>query len=243
MGWWYMGPLLRSVLVDVSTQRDFLDAEGALPVQNREALLPRLRRMMALARAARLPVISSVDTHRETDPLNGVPRHCIEGTTGQQKIPFTLLAQRIVVEADNTIDLPYCVLSRFRQVIFRKQDYDFFSNPKADRLLTELDAGEFVLFGVGLERSVKALALGLLARHKKVAVVIDACGYWSEADADLATRQLRAKGIRITTVDELASALRAPRTRDRARIGSPDRHHPLKRSHASKGTRTRTMSA
>jgi len=58
------------------------------------------------------------------------------------------------------------------------------SNPKADRFLTHWRPEEYIIVGVGLERAIRGLALGLLARHKTVTVVTDACGYWSSGDAD-----------------------------------------------------------
>ncbi len=59
------------------------------------------------------------------------------------------------------------------------------------------------MFGNCVECSVKLLTLGLLAREKTVAVVADACGYRNEGSAELALRQIAAKGARIITVDEL----------------------------------------
>jgi nicotinamidase-related amidase len=229
MGWIQPGTTLGRVLVDFNTQWDFLDPSGVLTVRNREAVVPRMRQLTALARVAAIPVISSVEAHRITDTFCGQSPYCIVGTTGQRKLAFTLLSPRIVVQADNSFDLPYNVMSRYRQVIFTKQSSDFFANPKADRLLTELDPQEYVLFGVGLERWIKALALGLLARHKKVAVVADGCGYWSEADADLALRQLAAKSVRILTVDELTQVAAIPRRRVDRRTRLLARHHPATR--------------
>ncbi len=224
---WVQGETrLTRVLVDIDTQWDFLDPGGMLPARNREALVPQLRRLMGVIRLARYPVISCVETHRPSDSVFGLPLYCVLGTTGHTKLPFTLLSPRIVVHADNSFDLPYNVMSRYRQVIFLKQDDDIFGNPKADRLLTELEPQEYVIFGVGLERWIKGVALGLLARHKKVAVIGDACGFWAEADADLSMRQLRAKGIRILTVDELAKAATAPRRRGTQTARVSARHHP-----------------
>jgi hypothetical protein len=77
------------------------------------------------------------------------------------------------------------------------------ANPKADRFLTHLPAEEFIVMGNGLECAVKAVTLGLLARNKRVGVLLDACGYWDAASADLSTRQIAAKGARLMLVSEL----------------------------------------
>jgi hypothetical protein len=66
-----------------------------------------------------------------------------------------------------------------------------------------LSTQDFILFGNTLEGSIKALALGLVSREKSVTIVVDACGYWNEVTADLALRQLAAKGATLITVNEL----------------------------------------
>jgi hypothetical protein len=76
-----------------------------------------------------------------------------------------------------------------------------------------MDAEEFIIFGVGLEQAIRVLALGLLARHKTVTVVGDACGFWSSADADLALRQLGAKAIRVVSTEELTAPPAPPAVR------------------------------
>ncbi|HOA75111.1 MAG TPA: cysteine hydrolase family protein [Phycisphaerae bacterium] len=202
------------VLIDICTQRDFLDPGAILQVANRDAIVPRLEQIFAWARRVRFGMFSSVESHRPAEPPAGFPLHCIDGTPGQEKLPFTYLHPSILVEVDNTLALPPNLREKYHQLIFRKRTRDVLSNPKADRFLTQLDAEEFIIFGVGLEQAIRVLALGLLARHKTVTVVADACGFWSSADADLALRQLGAKAIRIISTEELTAppAPPVPRT-------------------------------
>jgi len=193
------------VVVDVNTQRDFCNIDGAFPVQNAEDLLPQLRRVVAWAKRNYAPVVSSVESHRPLELSDsGFPIECcVDGSGGQQKLDFTLFPRHAWIEADNTLAIPMDLFSQFQQVIFQKRTDDLLSNPKADRLLSQLPADEFVLFGTGVETSVKVLALALMARGKRVAVVRDACGYWSRSTADLAFRQVAAKGATVICVDEL----------------------------------------
>lgn len=191
------------VLIDICTQRDFLAPGAILQVANRDALIPKLEQVFAWARREGVGTFSSVESHRRSEPLAGFPLHCIDGTPGQEKLEFTYIHPWILVEVDNTLALPPNLRERYHQLIFRKRARDVLSNPKADRFLTQLEADEFIIFGVGLERAIRSLALGLLARHKHVTVVQDACGCWSPADSDLALRQLGAKGIRLVTTEEL----------------------------------------
>lgn len=204
------------VLIDVATQRDFLVTGAPLPVADRTGIAPRIRALMAWGRAKRLPVISCIEAYRPSDDFNGKPRHCVDGTPGQQKMPYTLLPERMLLEADNSFSVPIDVLKRCRQVIFRKRTDDLLANPKAERLVNELNPDRFVIFGVGLETWIRLLALGLMVRKKRVTVVGDACGYWDPVAADLTLRQLEAKGILIARTEELTlPEPAAPRRRTR----------------------------
>lgn len=225
------------VLIDICTQQDFLKPGSILQVANVEALIPNLREVFAWARSARIPVVSSVESHRATEPANGFPMHCIDGTSGQAKLDFTLISPWVLVETDNYLSLPPGLRKKYHQLIFRKRTHDVLSNPKADRFLTQLKAEEFIIFGVGIERAIKSLALGLLARHKRVAVVTDACGCWSAGDAELATRQLGAKGIRLLTAAELVEPEPAPK-RSGIRARRMRRRHHSARSSLARRTRS-----
>lgn len=207
----------KRVLIDVCTQFDFL-AEGAiLQVANRDTLIGHLRQVFDWAEARRVPIVSAVESHRPTEPSNGFPMHCIDGTRGQDKPPFSLLRPWIMVETDNYLCLPPDLRKNYRQLLFRKRTRDVLSNPKADNFLTQLKADDFILFGVGIERAIKSLALGLLSRYKHVTVITDACGYWSAADAELAIRQLGAKHVRLVTTAEITAPEPAPRRLARRR--------------------------
>ena len=191
------------LLVDLNTQRDFLCPEGAVRVLNCAMILPRIRALMRWARRQRVPVVSTVDAHRPGEPGNGIPRHCIDGTNGQEKLAFTLLPNRLLVEADNTHGLDRQLLAHYSQVIFRKRTRDVMGNPKADRLFSDLDSDELYVFGITVEHSVRPFVLGLLARRRAVSVVHDACGWWDPADAELAFRQMATKGARLVATEQL----------------------------------------
>ena len=192
------------IVVDLNTQWDFCSPSGASPVANVDEFIPALRRTMAWVKRNCPPVISSIESCRRSE-VGDNPRLacCIDGTGGQRKIEFTLFAPCTNVEVDNTLACPIDLFNRYRQLIFRKRTEDLLGNPKADRMFTQLAPKEFILFGVGIERAIKSLALGLLARNKRVTIVVDASGYWNRSTADLAIKQMIAKGARIITVNEL----------------------------------------
>lgn len=194
------------VFVDVCTQRDYLGPGGAHPSLNGRNILPNLKRLMALLRWAKLPVLSCVEARRPED-VRGLPRpECVIGTTGQQKLPCTLMPRRTWVDSDNCLCVSLDILSQSQQVILDKAHRDPFTNPKLDRLLTELPARRFLLFGVALETSIRLLALGLILRHRNVAVVWDACGWWDAEEGDMTLRQLAAKGCELVSTHQIVEA-------------------------------------
>ena len=193
------------VLLDMNTQCDLLLPKGAMPVINRAEVLPNIRRLMSWARVESLLVISSLECGRIGRSSRGLPPYCVDGSAGQRKIPITLLPSRFVVHNDNTVDIPPDLLHRIQQIILTKRSRDFLSNPKVDRIFQALSVNHVVVFGAVAERCVKSVVLGLLARWNRVGVVTDACGAWSAEAADMAMRQMEAKGAVLVTTDELIS--------------------------------------
>jgi nicotinamidase-related amidase len=198
------GRAFECVVVDLNTQHDFCALDGADPVANVEGLIPALRRIVAWAKWNRAPVISSIESHRP----NEFTEHdhascCVDGSPGQQKMDFTLLHPSAQIEVDNTLSCPVDLFRKYQQVIFRKRTEDLLRNPKADCFLNQLPTDDFIIFGVSLETSIKALALALRARDKRATIVVDACGYWNKGTADLALRQVAAKGAQLLTLSEL----------------------------------------
>lgn len=199
------------ILVDLNTQCDFLLPGGALPVANRAEMMPRVRQLMNWARLKQVPVISSLEAHRHGESFRNLPPHCIDHTLGQKKLPFTLMPNRMLIMGDNTADVPLDAFRRFQQLIFTKRNADFLANPKADRIINSLSTGSWLVFGITATHCVKSVTLGLLARHNKVVVVRDACGYWSAVDGEHAFRQMEAKGALIVTTEEVVSGAIADR--------------------------------
>jgi len=194
-------PRFRRVLIDVDTQYDLLFGNGI----DRSEMLRRIRRLMAWARVHHVTVISTAlaQRGRSSAEAGGVESVCVEGTAGQRKIGYTVLHSSIQFGAENRLDLPRHLLTDYQQVIFEKRTADPFSQPRADRLLTEMKADEFIVFGMGVEKAVKATVLGLLCRRKKVLVVEDAIDGQDRHEAMMAVRHMEAKGAKLVTTDWL----------------------------------------
>ncbi|GAH66947.1 unnamed protein product, partial [marine sediment metagenome] len=132
---------------------------------------------------------------------------CLEETNGQKKPAFALLASRASFGPNGNTDLPPRLLRRCQQVIFEKRGADPFEHPKFDRLLTRMQVGEYVVFGLAVEEAVKYTVLGLLARGKQVKLVIDAAASRDTHQAQMALRLMMAKGARVITARELAPTM------------------------------------
>ena len=167
---------------------------------------------MATARWLKLPVLSCTEARRP-DEVRGLDRpDCVYGTRGHDKLGCTLLPRRVVVESDNRLCVPLNLFEDVQQAILTKRHRDPFTNPKLDRLLTEMPAQRFIVFGVSLETSIRLLVLGLLLRGRPGAIVHDACGYWNQGEADMSLRQLSAKGCELLSTERfIQSALAARR--------------------------------
>lgn len=194
------------VLVDLCTQRDYLLPEGARVAANAPQMLPNFKRLMAYARWAKLPTLSCIDVRRPDEARGARNAACVLGAPGQQKLCAALLPNRVMIECDNCLCVALDVLKAYQQAIFTKCHRDPFTNPKLDRLLTEMPARRFIVCGVALEESVRLLTLGLLLRERKVALVRDACGHWNAGEADMALRQMAAKGCEVLSADEYIRA-------------------------------------
>ncbi len=194
---------LTDVLLDVCTQRDYLCCDGARRNVNADQVVTNVKHLMAFARWAKVPTISCVDGCRP-DAARGLPNPCcVLGTPGYRKIQFSLLPDRVMVESDNRLCISLDILKQHQQAILVKQHRDPFTNPKLDRLLTEMATRRYVVFGVSLESSIRLLGLGLLLRGRRVTVVHDACGFWNAMEADMSLRQMLAKGCDIMSTQEL----------------------------------------
>jgi nicotinamidase-related amidase len=191
------------ILVDINTQKDFFLAGGNACIRNHRRVLANVRRVVAWAKHNNVRVISTCEVYPNRNGVKEVG-YCIDGTEGQKKIRYTLLSNRASYPADGSTDLPADILRQYRQIVLHKRCVDPFNEPRIERLLSEVRADNFVLIGASAEGAVKAMALGLLQRGKKVSVVIDAVGLLNKREAKLAFRKMRAKGARLIETKKLA---------------------------------------
>ncbi|HLH04600.1 MAG TPA: cysteine hydrolase [Bryobacteraceae bacterium] len=144
---------MKTVFFDVDTQLDFLFPAGALYVPGAELIAPALAALTRFAREHSIPIVSTLDTHREDDPeFRQWKPHCVRGTQGWQKYAPTLGGQ----------------------TLFEKNRIDFFEDEKLARLLDAFEAKRFVVYGLVTEYCVRSAIFGLLKRGARVELVTDA---------------------------------------------------------------------
>jgi nicotinamidase-related amidase len=204
------------LLIDVDSQKDFLLPAGNACVSNQKEVLANIRRIMAWARREKVSVISTAEVYPNNNGCSEIG-YCLDGTEGQKKLPCTLLRNRVSFPADNKNALPADILLAYRQVVLHKRCIDPFDEPRIERLLSEVEADEFILIGAGTEDAVKATAMGLLQRGKKVRIIVDALGSHNAREAKLALRKMQAKGAKlIKTKDVALKCCRRVRARNRS---------------------------
>jgi len=184
----------RRIIVDIDTQRHFFLAGGVALVRNHQQVLDNVRRVVDWAQMKNVRVISTVQIY-----TNGFSccNCCTVDADGQAKLNDTLLARHTSFPADDCTDLLPEILERYDQVIFRKRCFDPFEEPRADRMLSELQADEFILIGAVTEGAVRATALGLLSRQKNVTILVDAIGSYDRDVGEIAVRHMWVRGAKL----------------------------------------------
>ena len=192
----------RYLLIDIDTQRDFLLAGSDACIRNHRRISASIRNVMAWARRENIQIISINGIYYNNNGGNNTD-YRLDGTDGQKKIRYTLLSNRASFPADDSDFVPVDLFQTHRQVILHRRCIDPFDEPKIERLLSEIQADEFILIGVGAENAVKATVLGLLQRGKSVRVVVDALGSHNVREAKLALRKMKTKGAKLIATKSL----------------------------------------
>jgi nicotinamidase-related amidase len=189
-------------VVDVDTQKHFFLNSSKVCVRNHRLVMMNILRVIHWARLHNICMISTVQI------LNGYCNFLINGTEGQKKIPHTVFRRYISFDATDCTDLLPGIFEEYEQVIFCKRCFDPFAEPRADRMLSEIGADEFILIGAATEGAVKATALGLLSRHKKVTVLVDATGSYNKNAGETTLRLLRERGAKLIKTQTLLDTSR-----------------------------------
>ena len=190
------GPI---VFVDVDTQRDFLESDGAILVPGSEGIIDNLARLTDFARRRGIRVLATACSHTADDPeMARFGHHCMAGTPGQERVKATAWEGGRVVGPSGRYSgtIP-------AHLTIEKREFDAFSHPEADLIvaLYDRDRPTFVVYGVATDYCVKAAVLGLLDRGCKVAVVVDAVRAIDAAGEPDVLAEFTRRGALLTITD------------------------------------------
>lgn len=202
------------VFMDIDTQHDFVDADGALSVPGADKLSAVYSKLYALAKAKKIPVIATMDCHVDDDPEfreYGFPAHCVRGTKGWEKVDETKCTDTLTISRDGgTLDsLP-------EQVIVEKIAFSVFTNDHAERVILSdfpklmnvvKDDIDYIIFGVATDYCVKAAAIGMAERGARVFVIADAIAAVQEDTGVQAIDEMKSAGVRFTSLVEVEAMI------------------------------------
>ena len=189
---------------------------GKLYVPGAEKRVANMRRLVDVARAGKVFLISSADQHAPNDPeFARFPPHCVKGTNGAEILPELKSTKIMPIPNDRGFSIP-SNLDKVQQIVLEKQTLDVFDNPNTEKILGQFSATqEFVIFGVVTEFCVRLAAKGLLDRGRRVAVVTDAIETLDASEGQRTLDELAGRGARLITTDQaLALAKSLPRSTD-----------------------------
>jgi nicotinamidase/pyrazinamidase len=188
----------------VDVQADFMLPGGKLYVPGAENILPHIRRLVDVARADQVFLVSHGCIHPDGDPeFAQFPPHCLEGSDGAKFVSEALADRVAVLPNHESVTLPDNLLP-FQQILLEKQTLDIFESRHAASLVERLPrSAEIVVFGVVTEYCVRFAAKGLLERGRRVSVVRDAIETLNPDESRKTLEELVSLGAALVTTDEI----------------------------------------
>ncbi len=165
---------MKSLLILIDLQQDFLQRPGLLPRSDR--LIRRVERLLQGFRVAQIPVFH-VWTQVHQDGSNRMPHWkrqntwcCVEGTPG--------------------VSTPEALQPQSGELVFTKQYFSAFSNPSLKCALQEYKADSLVLAGIFLQECIRSSALDAYELGFEVWIADDAVGSDDPGHAEITRRYL-----------------------------------------------------
>ncbi len=194
----------KTVFVDIDTQFDFMGPQGSLYVPDAEEIIENIKKLFKYAKELKIKILSSTDAHKVDDPeFKFFPAHCVKDTLGNQKIEASTCKDKIVIENVKQ-DIIESMLNH-EQIIIEKQSHDIFDNRNSDKIIVELNASDYVVFGVATDYCVKVAVLGLLKRGYKVTLVTDAIKATTQKGEKDALKEMKDAGALFTNTDNVVT--------------------------------------
>ena len=160
----------RTALAVIDMQNDFVKEGGGLLVPDAEATVPEIQRLLELARASRISIVYSQDTHRPGDPEWKIwPEHCREGSWGWE------IVAELAPGAHDTV--------------LKKVRYDAFYGTPLDHLLRLWEIDTLVICGTIANVAVRYTAASAALRRYHVVIPRDAVSALEPFDLEASLRQ------------------------------------------------------
>ncbi len=192
----------KTVFVDIDTQFDFMNPNGALYVPDAENIIDNIKRLFDYAKEHKIKILSSTDAHQVDDPeFKLFPPHCVKDTPGNQKIEASTCKDNIIIENIEQ-DITESMLDH-EQIIVESQTFDIFDSINTDEIAKKLDARSYVVFGVAADYCVKAAVLGLLKYGYNVSLVTDATKAITKEGKEGALKEMKDAGAVFTTTEDV----------------------------------------
>ncbi len=203
---------------DVDTQYDFMMPDGKLYVPGAETLADNLSSLTLYARSHGIQICGSVDYHLESDPEisdnpdyhETFPPHCLQGTSGQEKVPATKPLNPLWVDNSKYPSgrLKELVAGHRGEIIFRKQRFDVFSNPNVLEFLEILRPADIVVYGVALDVCDAHAIEGFLGLGRyKIYLVKDAAKAIYEEKGEELLRKWAARGVTLLKTSDVVRGI------------------------------------
>jgi nicotinamidase-related amidase len=160
----------RTALIVVDMQNDFVKDGGTLQVPDAEGTIPKIQRLLQVARESGMRVVYSQDTHNEGDPEWRIwPEHAREGSWGW----------RIVEE----------LAPRGEELIVQKVRYDAFYGTHLDHFLRLWGVDALIVCGTVANICVHYTAASAALRWFDVVIPRDATSAIFPFDLESSLRQ------------------------------------------------------
>jgi nicotinamidase/pyrazinamidase len=160
------------VFLDVDTQRDFMEENGALYIARASEIVANLARLTQFATRNGISVLATACSHHSDDPeLTQFPPHCMAGTDGQKRIAATARSESVILPVGSRLrgELP-------PHLTLEKSELDVFGRTDSGELFARYNENRplFVVYGVATDYCVQKAVEGLLLRQFRTAIVVDA---------------------------------------------------------------------
>ncbi len=194
----------KTVFVDIDTQFDFMNPNGALYVPDAEGIIDNIKRLFDYAKEHKIKTLSSTDAHNVDDPeFKLFPPHCIKDTHGNQKIEASTCKDNIIIENVEQ-DITESILDH-EQIIVEGQTFDIFESINTDEIVKRLDAHNYVVFGVAADYCVKAAVFGFLKRGYNVSLITDATKAITKEGEAIALKEMKDAGAVFATTEDIVA--------------------------------------